>query len=307
MPFLVVLALVGLVAQMVNGSLGMGFGVITTTSLLAVGTAPALASATVQLANVGAAAAAGLSHWRFGNVDWLVVSRIGLPGAVGAFAGATFLSSLDTETATPLMSGILLVLGCYILVRFTAWGTPRAQLHKPLRRRFLVPLGLVAGFLNSTGGGGWGPVATPALLVSGRLEPRRVVGTADAAEFAVVIAGSLGFLVGLGFGGVNFAWVAVLLVTAIIAAPFAAWLTRHVAGRILGSLVGGLIVLTSLRLVLDSRGDASAPPSVVVLCVAAVVWMFAVGWSWRAYRRERHAEQATEPDDVESFITSSRS
>src|SRR5690606_4143739 len=106
MTALVLLALVGLAAQLVDGSLGMAYGVTSTTLLLATGAAPAAASATVHLAEIGTTLASGVAHWRFGNVDWKVVARIALPGAVGAFAGATFLSSLSTESATPIISGI---------------------------------------------------------------------------------------------------------------------------------------------------------------------------------------------------------
>jgi len=164
MRTLIVLALVGLGAQLVDGSLGMAYGVTSTTLLLAVGTNPAAASATVHLAEIGTTLASGVAHWRFGNVDWRVVAKIGVPGAVGAFAGATFLSTLSTEAAAPVMSLILLALGAYVLTRFTFAGLPTDRLGKPLRKRFLSPLGLVAGFVDATGGGGWGPVGTPAIL-----------------------------------------------------------------------------------------------------------------------------------------------
>src|ERR687891_1842603 len=115
---LIVLGFVGLLAQLIDGSLGMAYGVTSTTLLLTAGVAPAAASATVHLAEIGTTLASGAAHWRFGNVDWKVVAKIGIPGAVGAFAGATFLSSLSTEIAAPIMSIILLLLGAYILVRF---------------------------------------------------------------------------------------------------------------------------------------------------------------------------------------------
>src|SRR3712207_3747793 len=152
---LLLLALVGLGAQLVDGSLGMAYGVTSTTLLLAIGTNAAAASATVHLAEVGTTLVSGFSHWRFGNVDWPVVLKIGVPGAFGAFAGATFLSSLDTETAAPIMAIILLVLGLYVLARFTLWGLRKDRLGLPLRKRFLAPLGVFAGFIDATGGGGW--------------------------------------------------------------------------------------------------------------------------------------------------------
>ncbi len=161
MRTLVLLALVGLGAQLVDGSLGMAYGVTSTTLLLAIGTNPATASATIHLAEIGTTLASGAAHWRFGNVDWKVVLRIGVPGAVGAFAGATFLANLSTEVAAPVMSLLLLALGVYVLSRFTFAGLPTGRLGLPLRKRFLAPLGLVAGFVDATGGGGWGPWARP--------------------------------------------------------------------------------------------------------------------------------------------------
>ncbi|MEQ4206379.1 sulfite exporter TauE/SafE family protein [Actinopolymorpha sp. B17G11] len=285
---LVLLGLVGLAAQLVDGSLGMAYGVTSTTLLLATGAAPAAASATVHLAEIGTTLASGASHWRFGNVDWRVVLRIAIPGGVGAFAGATFLSALSTETAAPIMSGILLALGAYILIRFTAWGTPRGQLGKPVRKRFLAPLGIFAGFVDSTGGGGWGPVATPALLASGRMEPRKVVGSVDTSEFVVSVAASIGFLIGLGAEGIPLSAVAALLIGGLIAAPIAAWLVRHIPGRILGSLVGGVIVLTNVRTILQSDWVAApAPTQATAYILIAALWVAAVLWSVRSHRAER--------------------
>ncbi|MGH3760584.1 sulfite exporter TauE/SafE family protein [Actinophytocola sp.] len=285
---LVLLALVGLGAQLVDGSLGMAYGVTSTTLLLAIGTHPAAASATVHLAEIGTTLASGLAHWRFGNVDWKVVAKIGIPGAVGAFAGATFLSSLSTETAKPVMSVLLLILGSYILVRFTTFGLPRHNLGKPLRKRFLGPLGLLAGFIDSTGGGGWGPVGTPAILASGRLEPRKTIGSIDTSEFLVAIAASIGFLVGIGSQGINFTWVVALLVGGVIAAPIAAWLVRHIPPRVLGSAVGGIIILTNIRTLLTSEWiDASDAVRWPVYAVIGVVWAAALVYSIRQYRAHR--------------------
>jgi uncharacterized membrane protein YfcA len=306
MPTLVLLGLVGLAAQLVDGSLGMAYGVTSTTLLLAIGTNPAAASATVHLAEIGTTLASGLSHWRFGNVDWTVVRRIAIPGAIGAFTGATVLSMLSTDVAAPIMSGILLALGLYILARFTLRGMPRRNLGKPVRRRFLGPLGLLAGFVDATGGGGWGPVGTPALLASGRLEPRKVIGSIDTSEFIVAVAASIGFLVGLGSESIDFSWVAVLLLGGVIAAPIAAWLVRHVPPRILGSAVGGVIILTNTRTILRSDWvDAPGGVRSVVYVVIAAVWVVALAYSIRAHLGEREIERPTpavvakEPRDVE--------
>ncbi|WP_440070251.1 sulfite exporter TauE/SafE family protein [Streptosporangium sp. OZ121] len=291
MRALILLGLVGFAAQLVDGSLGMAYGVTSTTLLLAIGTNPAAASATVHLAEIGTTLASGISHWRFNNIDWKVVAKIGVPGAVGAFVGATFLSGLSTEVAAPVMSIILLALGVYVLIRFTAFGLPRGNLGKPLRKRFLAPLGLVAGFVDATGGGGWGPVGTPAILASGRLAPRKVIGSIDASEFLVAIAASIGFFVGIGSENIDFSWVAVLLIGGVIAAPIAAWLVRHIPPRILGSAVGGVIILTNVRTLLRSDWiDASSGVQTFAYITIAVIWAAAVAYSVREYRRDRDNE-----------------
>lgn len=304
MRTLILLALAGLGAQLVDGSLGMAYGVTSTTLLLAIGTNPAAASATVHLAEIGTTLASGAAHWRFGNVDWRVVAKIGIPGAVGAFAGATFLSKLSTETAEPLMSLLLLALGLYVLLRFALQGLPTGNLGKPLRKRFLAPLGLVAGFMDATGGGGWGPVGTPAILASGRMEPRKVIGSIDTSEFLVAVAASLGFLYGLGSEGINAGWAVALLIGGLVAAPIAAWLVRHVPPRVLGSGVGGIIVLTNVRTLLRSDwlsvGDAV---QWTVYGIIYAVWTAALAHSIREHRRqpspqaEPAAESAAESAD----------
>ena len=201
MKTLVLIGIVGFVAQLVDGSLGMAYGVTTTTLLLAIGTNPAAASATVHLAEIGTTLVSGFSHWKFGNVDWKVVAKIGIPGGIGAFVGATVLSNISTEVAAPLMSIILLTLGLYILIRFTTMGLPKGNLGKPLHKRFLAPLGLFAGFIDASGGGGWGPVGTPALLASGRIEPRKVIGSIDTSEFIVARCRQPRLSVQPGFSG----------------------------------------------------------------------------------------------------------
>jgi uncharacterized membrane protein YfcA len=298
MRTLVLLGIVGFVAQLVDGSLGMAYGVTSTTLLLAIGTNPAMASATVHLAEVGTTLASGVSHWKFGNVDWKVVGKIGVPGAIGAFAGATFLSWLSVELAKPLISLILLGLGLYVLLRFTFRGLRTDRLGQPLRKRFLTPLGLVAGFVDATGGGGWGPVGTPAILASGRMEPRKVIGSIDTSEFFVAVAASIGFLVGLGTAGIDAGWAVALLIGGLIAAPIAAYLVRIVPPRVLGSAVGGLIILTNARTLLNTF-EVEGFWFSATLATIAVVWAAAIAWSVRAYRQQKQlaADQAPEVDE----------
>lgn len=271
---LVLIAVVGLAAQLVDGSLGMGYGVTSSTLLLAVGLTPAAASASVHVSEMATNVASGFAHWRLRNVDWRVVGRIAVPGAIGSFLGATVLSSLSTEAAAPVMAGLLLLLGGYILVRTVIGRRPRPA--KPLTIRLLAPLGLVAGFVDATGGGGWGPVATPALLVDGRMAARKVIGSIDTAEFAVSAAASLGFIIGLGAAGIRWDLALALIVGGVVAAPFAAWLVRILPAQLLGVAVGGMIVLSNLRTLLKATDIAVQPriaayTAIVLVTVGALI------------------------------------
>lgn len=272
MRTLILLGLVGLFAQLVDGSLGMAYGVTSSTMLLAVGIAPAAASAAVHLSEVGTTLISGLSHHKLGNVDWRTVGIIAVPGGIGAFVGATLLASIPGDVAKPWVAGLLLGLGVYVIWRFLALGGRRPQFSgKRHSARFLTPLGLVGGLLDAIGGGGWGPVGTTTLLSSGRLEPRKVVGSIDTAEFVVAVAGSAGFLLALGSQGINFAYAAVLFAGGAIAAPFAAWLVRHLPARILGVGAGGLIALTNTKTIAEALG-ASGQQVLGVALVIAVAW-----------------------------------
>ncbi len=256
---LIVLAIVGFVAQLVDGSLGMGYGVTSSTLLVLAGLTPAAASASVHFSELGTNLASGVSHWRLKNVDWRVVARIAGPGAIGAFLGATVLSNLSTESAAPVMAVILGLLGIYIIVRTIIGIRPRIK--SQLTMKFLAPLGVFAGFIDATGGGGWGPVATPALLADGRMEPRKVIGSIDTSEFAVSAAASIGFLVGLGASGINWGFALALLIGGLLAAPLAAYLVKVAPTHLLGVAVGGMILLTNARTLLkagDAPGSACA-------------------------------------------------
>jgi uncharacterized protein len=286
---LILLAFVGLFAQLVDGSLGMAYGVTSSTLLLASGVAPAAASAAVHVSELGTTLVSGVSHHKLGNVDWRTVGIIAVPGGVGAFVGATFLSGIDGDVATPWVAALLLGLGTYVIWRFLALGGRRPQFRGRLSVRFLAPLGVVAGLMDAIGGGGWGPVGTTSLLSSGRLEPRKVVGSIDTAEFVVAIGGSLGFLLALGSQGINFAFAGALLAGGVVAAPFAAWLVRHLPARVLGVAAGGLIVLTNTRTILTSLGAPGAGVLLAVL-VVLVAWVGLIGWSVRQERASRRAE-----------------
>ena len=291
---LILLGVVGFLAQLVDGSLGMGYGATSSSLLLAVGLTPALASASVHLAELGTNAASGLSHWRLGNVDRRLVLRLGVPGAVGAFLGATLLSRLTTAAAAPLMAGILAALGLYILLRFAL--RPPAVSHErqsPHRRRFLVPLGFVGGFVDATGGGGWGPVSTTTLLSAGRTAPRTVIGSVDTSELLVTASASVAFVLALGSSGIDLRIVGVLLLGGLLAAPAAAWLVSRLPARVLGSAVGGLIVLTNAPTIVAAAGT---PPHVsqAVYDGIALVWGALVALAARRHRLAATPEKGEE-------------
>ncbi|CCQ98292.1 conserved membrane hypothetical protein [[Clostridium] ultunense Esp] len=254
---LVILAFIGFVAQLVDGSLGMAYGLTSTSFLLMFGIAPAAASASVHLAEVITTATSGLSHLKFGNVDRGIVSGIVLPGSIGAFLGALFLGSIPGELVKPYASILLFALGLFILIRFLRRPVHRRTLpHEEPSQNFskkgLIPLGFIAGFIDSTGGGGWGPITTPVLLARKNAEARKVVGSVDTSEFAVALSATLGFLISLGWQQVHWEWVIAIMAGGMIAAPIAAWLVRIIPSHFLGILVGGMILVTNARTILTS-------------------------------------------------------
>jgi uncharacterized membrane protein YfcA len=287
---LIVLGFVGLLAQLVDGSLGMAYGVTSSTLLLAAGIAPAAASAAVHFSEIGTSLVSGFSHHKLGNVDWKTVSILAVPGFVGAFAGATFLASLPADTAKPWVAGLLLALGIYVIYRFLVLGGRRPTFKARPGVRFLVPMGLVGGTLDSIGGGGWGPVGTTTLLSSGRLEPRKVVGSIDTSEFVVAVGGSLGFLVALGSQGILWSYALALLAGGVIAAPIAAWLVKHLPARVLGVAAGGLIVLTNAKTIGEALG-ASLTQVGVLSAVLAVAWIAGIAWAVGQERASRARER----------------
>jgi uncharacterized membrane protein YfcA len=296
---LLTFALAGLFGQLVDGALGMAFGVTCSTVLLTNGVNPAISSASVHLAEIGTTFTAGVSHWRFGNVSWPLVAKIAVPGAAGAFVGATVLSSLGAPWLEGAVAVILLGLGALVIYRSVKGhlrgGTKAAT---SLRARFLAPLGLGAGFLDAVGGGGWGPVATPTLLTAGRVEPRYVIGSVSTSEFFVTTAASAGFLVGLQGEGVNAAFVLALMAGGVVAAPLAALLVRRIDASSLGVVVGTLLLVVNARTLLIEAGTPGAarlPLLLALTCAGALL-------SLRTHREsgaERRGRSERRPVPVE--------
>lgn len=284
---IVVVGIVGFLAQLVDGALGMGYGVTSTTLLLTVGLTPAVASASVHFAELGTTLASGTAHWRFGNVDWRTVTRLALPGGIGGFLGAYVLSNVDATAAKPWVSLALSILGLLILFRAIKGTAIRVRAFSP-RWRTLGPLGIFAGFLDAAGGGGWGVVTTSTLMAAGRMQPRMVIGTVSASEFLVALGASVGFLLGLGAQEIAWDAVVVLLLGGVIAAPIAAWLVRHIDHRSLGVVVAGMILFTNSERVLGLVGVGPDAAQVVRVAIA----IGSVALTATLHRRRRAARRA---------------
>ncbi|HET9398977.1 MAG TPA: sulfite exporter TauE/SafE family protein [Sphingomicrobium sp.] len=233
LPFM----LIGFAAQLVDGALGMAYGQISSTMLISMGVPPAAASAGVHTAETFTTAISGISHVAHGNVDWRLLVRIAVPGIAGGILGAYLLTRISAETARPIVLFYLTALGLYLFYR--------GVMHRHTERspRIVEPLGLVGGFLDASGGGGWGAIVTSNLLVQGS-NPRRTIGTVNTAEFFVTITISATFLLALGWEAFTIATVG-LLIGGVIAAPFGAWIAKRVNPDRLLTFVGALVTLTS--------------------------------------------------------------
>lgn len=229
---------VGLVAQAVDGALGMAYGVTATTFLLGTGASPAVASASVHIAEIFTTGFSGLSHVRFGNVDRRLFTRLLVPGIVGAVAGAFLVSWIDGASFKPFISAYLLLMGLHIL------GKSLRQTRRiPQAPRHVAKLALFGGFVDAAGGGGWGPVVTSSLLGSGN-DPRTTIGSVNFAEFFLTVssAATFAFLI----GSQTWPIIAGLVLGGLLAAPFAAHLCRKLHPRVLLAMVGVLITALSL-------------------------------------------------------------
>ena len=217
----------------------MAFGVISTSAMLAIGLPPAQASALVHTAEVFTTGASAASHIYHRNVDWRLVARLGIAGVIGAVLGAWVLSNVDATAARPFVFGYLLLLGIYILLKAVRTAPPT----RSAPGGWTAPVGFAAGFLDASGGGGWGPIATSTLVGSGHA-PRQTVGSVNTTEFFVTVAAATTFFVELGASPLQN--LIPLVLGGLIAAPFGGWAVKHIPARALMIAVGLLIVGLSL-------------------------------------------------------------
>lgn len=235
LPFIAI----GFGAQLIDGAIGMAFGVITNTLLVSVmGMAPAQASARVHIVEMFTTAASGISHVLHKNVDWKLFSRLAIPGVVGGVLGAYVLTNIDAAIAKPFVMVYLSGIGIYLLYR--AWG----YTHEHRQPKVIAPLGFIGGFLDAAGGGGWGPVVTSNLLIQGS-SPRMTVGTVNTTEFFLTTAVSITFITQIGFEAFTAATLG-LLIGGLLAAPLGAYLAKRIPPQRLMLMVGVILTMTSL-------------------------------------------------------------
>ena len=238
LPELLPFIAIGFAAQLVDGALGMAFGVITNTLLVGMlGMPPALASQRVHIVECFTTATSGISHLLNGNIDKKLFFRLLLPGVAGGVLGAYLLVSIDASVVKPFVLLYLAGIGVWLLVR--------GLLYPPKLReaKYVAPLGLVGGFLDAAGGGGWGPVVTSNLLIQGA-EPRKVVGTVNSVEFFLTLTVSIAFIYHLGIAHIAGATLG-LLIGGVVAAPFAAYAAKHFPPKPMLIMVGVVLTVTS--------------------------------------------------------------
>jgi len=235
---LLIFALIGFAAQLIDGALGMAFGQISSTILISIGIPPAVASAGVHTAETFTTAVSGISHTAHRNVDWKLFARLVVPGVIGGVLGAYVLTSVDAAVAKPFVLSYLTALGLYLFYRGVM------HRHTERRPRIVSPLGLLGGFLDAAGGGGWGGIVTSNLLVQGS-NPRKTIGTVNTAEFFVTVTIAATFLTTLGWRSFTVA-TSGLLIGGVCAAPFGAWIAKRVNPDTLLTFVGALLTAVSL-------------------------------------------------------------
>jgi uncharacterized membrane protein YfcA len=232
--------LVGFIAQLIDGSLGMAYGVSANSFLLGIGISPAAASASVHTAEIVTTAVSGFSHWRFGNVDFNLVKRLAIPGVIGGVTGAYILTSLPGEKLKPYIAIYLLIMGIRIFlkaVKLTTFTTAP-------KNKYLFPLGLFGGLFDAIGGGGWGPIVTSTLISDGNV-PNKTIGSVNLTEFFVTFSEAIAFILTIGLVNLNI--ILGLMLGGVIAAPFGALLTKKLPPKVIMIIVALLIIGLQLR------------------------------------------------------------
>lgn len=239
---IIIFILFGFIAQLIDGSLGMAYGVSSNTFFLTLGIPPAIASACIHTSEMFTTAVSGLSHFKFGNVDRKIFIRLLIPGIIGGILGAYILTELPGGKIKPFVSIYLLIMGILILIKVF-----RKAKQKKTKTK-LIPLGLAGGFFDAIGGGGWGPIVTTTLVANGNT-PRFAIGSVNSAEFFVTIAESITFFATIGaLLFQHWEKIVGLMIGGVLAAPLAAYVCKKVPTQALMLLVGLLITGLSIRI-----------------------------------------------------------
>lgn len=241
----VLVFIVGFFAQILDGALGMGYGVISSSFLLVSGTPPVLVSSSVVISKMFTNGASGLSHLRFGNVDTRLIKSLIPAGIAGGIVGVLLITSLPEGVARPFVATYLMLAGIWIIFKGLRGGALRQQ---PERATHMAAIGGAGGFFDAIGGGGWGPVVTTSLVARGN-NPRLAIGSAAAAEFFVAITTSMTFFTRLT-SFIQIEIILGLIVGGVLGAPIAAWVCGRVPPRIMMIAIGILIVMISLSILL---------------------------------------------------------
>ena len=239
-PAFLLIVGIGFLAQLIDGALGMAYGVSSTTFLTATGIPPAIASASVHTAEVFTTLVSGLSHWKMKNIDWSIFKKLVIPGMIGGAVGAYALVNFPSDFVSPFVSVYLLVMGVMVLLRGI-----RGVTKTLVKGNKLLPLGLVGGFFDAVGGGGWGPIVTSTMVASGH-PPRYTIGSVNTAEFFVTIVQTFTFTLFLGIGQ-YWQYILGLAVGGVLAAPLAAVICAKASSKKLLLIVGALIILLNIR------------------------------------------------------------
>jgi len=235
---IIIFAIVGFIAQIIDGALGMAYGVSSTSVLLGLGIPPATASASVHTAEIFTSGASGLSHLKLGNVDKKIFAKLLIPGIIGGALGAYILTAIPGRVIKPFVAFYLLIMGIIILRKAFKKIEERNVKTK------LFPLGLVGGFFDAIGGGGWGPIVTSTLVARGH-NPRFTIGSVNIAEFFVTVTEVATFLTMIGL--VQWQIIVGLIVGGVLAAPLAAYICKRLPSKALMIMVGTLIIALSIR------------------------------------------------------------
>jgi uncharacterized membrane protein YfcA len=252
LELVVVWAIVGFIAQLIDGTLGMAYGVSCSTALISIGVYPALASASTHTSEIFTTLVSGCAHFKLGNVERNMALHLVIPGIIGGISGAFICTSISGKPLSAIVGFVLLTMGFIILYKFAFKNTSQFR-TKRLSWKKLMPLGYIAAFIDALGGGGWGPIATTTLVATDT-EPSKAVGSVNFAEFFVTTAEAVAFLILIGLENFNWLIVLGLLTGGIICAPIAAWLCKKLPRRMLGILVGATVIILSVRMILKFTG-----------------------------------------------------